>query len=211
MLLYLITDRLALGAGADGLDRLAALAADAALAGIDYVQIRERDLSASALVELARRVKRAVAGSATRVLVNDRFDVALAAGLDGVHLATHSLDVRAVREAVGDRLLVFASTHSEAEVRAARDAGADLVVCGPVFDTPSKRGMGAPLGAARLGRIAAGASIPVVALGGISLETVAPLRGRVAGVAAIRAFQDAWKSGGREALTAAAADLRRGI
>jgi thiamine-phosphate pyrophosphorylase len=182
---------------------------DAARAGVDFIQLRERDLPARALVDVARRARAAVAGTTTRLLVNDRLDVALAAGLDGVHLTTRSLSPAVVRACAPAGLLVGASTHSALEVRAAEAGGADLAVCGPAYDTPSKRGLGEPLGPERVGRIARAARIPVLALGGITHDNAREaLAAGATGVAAIRLFQEAWLAG---RLAATVADLRRSI
>lgn len=210
MLLYLITDRSALGPDPQALDRLVSMVGDASSAGIDYVQIRERDLPLPVLLDLARRAKRA-AGDGVRVLVNDRADVAIAAGLDGVHLTTRSVPARAVRDACGTSFVIGASTHSPAEVRDAEAGGADLVVCGPVFDTPSKRGMGDPLGADRVAAIAEAARIPVLGLGGITRTNARIAGAHLAGIAAIRAFQEAWLDRGRDGLASLAAELRGAI
>lgn len=127
-----------------------------------------------------------------RVLVNDRLDVALAAGADGVHLRVNSLPATDVRRAISrSDFLVAVSTHSLAQAQAAEKAGADFIVCGPVYDTPSKREFGAPLGLARFAEICRAVSIPVLALGGISLQNVRePLAHGAAGVAAISLFTD---------------------
>ena len=211
MLLYLISDRRALGRDPEACSRLVEMIGDAARAGLDYVQIRERDLPAVTLVALGRRAVDAAQGTRTRVFVNDRFDVALAAGLDGVHLTRRSLEAPAVRTASGGRLLIGVSTHSGDEVRAAEIGGADFVVCGPVYDTPSKRGMGEPLGPARVAAIAAGVRIPVLGIGGIARENAREAAAGIAGVAAIRMFQETWLERGYEGLAALAADLRAGI
>lgn len=210
MLLYLITDRSALGPDPQALDRLVSMVGDASRAGIDYVQIRERDLPIPMLVDLARRAKRA-AGDGARVLVNDRVDVAIAAGLDGVHLTTRSVPTRAVRDACGGSFVIGASTHSLAEVRAAEAGGADLVVCGPVYDTPSKRGMGEPLGVDLVAEIASAARVPVLGLGGITTSNARLVGPRLAGIAAIRTLQEAWIARGRDGLASLAAELRGGI
>lgn len=211
MLLYLITDRRALGEGPNAAERLVEMIGDAARAGVDLVQLRERDLAVRDLVALARDARAAVEGTATRLLVNDRFDVALAAGLHGVHLTTRSLAPGLVRAAAPD-LYLGVSTHSVAEASAAELDGADLVVCGPVYDTPSKRGMGEPLGPKTLAEAAAAAApIPVLALGGVTRENAAEAAAKTGGIAAIRLFQDAWLAGGRDGLAALAADLRASV
>ncbi len=199
--LCLITDRKALGTGQAALDSLVELARDASDAGIDWIQLREKDLSARSLHALALRVVTAASAGAARIIVNDRFDVALAARAAGVHLSTRSLTPDVVRSVTGSRLLVGASTHSEDEARAAERGGADYVVCGPVFATPSKSGFGPPLGAVEVSRIAGLVRIPVLALGGIDAASAPEaLRDPVAGIAAIRLFQDAWIAGGRAGL-----------
>ena len=208
-LLCLITDRRALGPDPGACEQLVRLAGAAARASLDIVQLRERDLAARDLVALARRMRDAMRGTATRLVVNDRLDVAIAAGADGVHLATHSLSPRAIRACTGAGLFVGASTHSAAEVAEAEAGGADYVVCGPAYDTPSKRAFGEPLGPALVGAIARSARIPVLALGGISRENAGEaLAAGASGLAAIRLFQEAWLEG---RLAALVADLRSAI
>lgn len=200
--LYLITDRRLLGSDPSSRERLVQFAADAAAAGIDLIQIRERDLGVRDLLGLARAVV-AATGSTARVLVNDRADVALAAGAAGVHLTTTSIPVRAVRKAFGRSLLVGVSTHSAAEAREAGAEGADFVVCGPVFPTPSKAGLGPPLGPDGLRCAVRASRAPVYALGGVTtgLFSVARETG-AAGIAGIRLFHEAWIETGRDGLEA---------
>ncbi len=197
--LCLISDRTAFGTGVAACDAVIRLARDASTAGVDWIQVREKDLSARDLFELTRRVVTAASIGSARVLVNDRFDVALAAGAHGVHLTTTSMSARIVRSAVGSRLVIGASTHSEEEARAASEDGADFVVCGPAFSTPSKAGYGDPLGPREVDRIASVAGLPLLALGGIDEQSAGLALGRaVSGIAAIRMFQDAWRSGGSD-------------
>jgi thiamine-phosphate pyrophosphorylase len=131
------------------------------------------------------------------VIVNDRLDVALAAGAAGVHLGRESLGAREVVSwcrggHAPAEFLVGVSCHSLAEAREAERAGAAYIFFGPVFDTPSKRGMGEPQGLARLGEICRVVKIPVLAIGGVSEENAAEcIRAGAAGIAAIRMFQDA--------------------
>ncbi len=206
MLLYLITDRRGLGRDPVAFDLLVAMVADAVACGIDFVQIRERDLSARDQLRLVERVLEAAEGrQRTKVLVNDRFDVAIAAAADGVHLAAHSLPVSTVRR-VAPALVIGASTHSLDDVRASH--GADLVVFGPVFDTPSKRGLGRPVGVDALAAATRASSAPVLALGGIDLEGARLVAPRSAGIAGIRLFQEAWMAGGRPGLGRLADELR---
>src|SRR5271167_4130335 len=126
-----ITDRLALGA-----NPLLPLIREAVHAGVDLVQIREKDLAARPLVELVRAAVEGARGTATRVVVNDRLDMALALGASGVHLGTQSVPAQAVRRLVPDDFLIGVSCHSLEEALAAESAGADYIVLGPIFATP---------------------------------------------------------------------------
>ena len=154
-------------------------------AGIGAVQLREKDLDDRNLYDLAR-LARTLLPPPTRLLVNGRLDVALAAGADGVHLPANGVPVGALRARFGEGVLIGRSTHTVEEVERARDEGADYVTFGPVFATPGK---GAPVGLEGLARAAA-AGVPVFALGGVTLERFRDLAGAgAAGVAAIRLFQ----------------------
>jgi thiamine-phosphate pyrophosphorylase len=168
------------------------LIAAAVRAGVSLVQLREKRLTARVLYELAARSAELVRGTGTRLLVNDRADVARAAGADGVHLTTRSLEASTVRRVFGPEFLIGVSTHTPAEARAARDHGADFAVYGPVFDTPSKRAYGPPVGLASLREVVQALSpFPLVALGGVTLDNAcAALDAGAGGVAAIRLFGD---------------------
>jgi len=172
---------------------LLALVARAVAAGIALIQLREKNLGARILHELAARASALARGTETRILVNDRADVALASRCDGVQLTNSSLEARVVRRTFGERFLVGVSTHSLREARAARDGGADFALFGPVFDTPSKRAYGPPLGLAALREAAlALAPFPLVAVGGMHAENLREvLRAGASGVAAIRMFVEA--------------------
>jgi thiamine-phosphate pyrophosphorylase len=138
---------------------------------IPLFQIREKNLPARKLYELVSRAVEITRGSATRLLVNDRFDLALATGADGVHLTSVSLPTRVVREVCGPEFVIGVSTHSLDEARAARDNGADFCVFGPVFETESKRSFGPPQGLERLKEVVAGVpGFPVLAIGGVSID-----------------------------------------
>lgn len=161
----------------------------AAQAGCQFIQIREKDLTPRSLTEFTRAALASAHPHGTRVLVNDRLDVALAAGADGVHLRVNSIPTREARQLTGKHFLIGVSTHSLAEAQAAARDGADFIVCGPVYDTPSKRAYGAPLGLARLAEICREVSVPVFALGGITLENYhATLQHGAAGIAGIGLF-----------------------
>ena len=172
--------------------RLLALVRAAVGARVTLVQLREKDLSGRALFELASAAAQVARGSATRVLVNDRADIARAAGCDGVHLTTSSPEASDVRRAFGEEFLIGVSAHTPHEARAASAGGADFAVFGPVFDTPSKRAYGPPVGLEALTKVALELSpFPLVALGGIGEgEVEKVLRAGAAGVAGIRFFAD---------------------
>ncbi|HSK62282.1 MAG TPA: thiamine phosphate synthase [Pyrinomonadaceae bacterium] len=141
---------------------------------VPLFQIREKNLPARRLFELASRAAEITRGSSTRLLVNDRFDVARAAGADGVHLSESSLPPRVVRETCGEEFLIGASTHSLESARAARNGGADFVVFGPVFETESKRAFGPPQGLEKLREVATALQgFPVLAIGGVTIDNAA--------------------------------------
>ncbi|HYV84441.1 MAG TPA: thiamine phosphate synthase [Patescibacteria group bacterium] len=171
------------------------VAVAAARGGVDFVQVREKDLDGGALLRLVSELQAALAGLAgarTRLLVNDRLDVALAAKTAGVHLPASGLPIEAARRHAGKKFLIGRSVHSLAEAKAAAKAGADYLIAGPVFPTPSKTAYGEPLGVAGLERIARAVRIPVWAIGGVTAETASALAGLpLAGVAAIRAVAGA--------------------
>lgn len=154
-------------------------------AEVPLFQIREKSLPARVLYQLTSRAAEMTRGSKTRLLVNDRSDIARAAGADGVHLTTRSLPADVVRGIYGSEFLIGVSTHSLEEARAARDAGADFVVFGPVFE---KQGFGVPQGLDKLRQVASELrDFPVLAIGGITLENVAAcLEAGASGIAAIR-------------------------
>lgn len=161
----------------------------ATLAGIEMIQLREKALTASQLLELAVNAVEVVRGSGTRLLINERFDVALGAGVDGVHLTSRSIPVERLREHVPEGFLIGVSTHSATEVEAAHSEGADFAILGPVFSTPDK---GKPIGLEQFGSVCRAVSpFPVIAVGGIdssNLDEV--IQTGAAGFAAIRYLND---------------------
>lgn len=186
MQVYFITDR-SLRAGRN----LEAIVGEAVQAGVDLVQLREKDLSGRELFVLTGRLVPICRRAGARLLVNDRLDVALAAGADGVHLPAGGLPVAAVRQAVPDGFLIGVSTHAAEEVERAESDGADFVVFGPVFPTPAKLRYGPPLGLEPLREVVERVKIPVYAIGGIDPAAVEQIRGLpVAGVAVIRAIME---------------------
>lgn len=164
----------------------------AVAAKVPLFQIREKKVSARVLYDLTARASEITRGSDTRLLVNDRADVARAAGAGGVHLTTRSLSPAVVRNTYGPEFLIGVSTHSLEEARAACAGGADFVVFGPVFETESKREFGEPQGLNRLAGVTSDLSgFPVVAIGGITLENArACFEAGASGVAAIRLLND---------------------
>ena len=194
-LLCYVTDRRSL-AGAPALTTELQKIEQATKAGVDWIQIRERDLSGRQLAKLTEQaILRAGDGSA--VLVNDRVDVAIATGASGVHLGEHSLPPMEVRELISQRLagrkfLLGASVHSLEGAVEAEQAEADYVIFGPVYSTPSKAGFGPPQGIQRLREVCQRLTIPVLAIGGITRENAGNVMAAgAAGIAAIRLFQDA--------------------
>ncbi len=159
--------------------------------GVDFVQVREKDLCDRDLYELTVRVVDAARGTRCRILVNGRPDIALTAGADGVHLPSNSLCPRHIRAWLPKGFLVGASTHSMREALRAAAAGADYVLFGPVYPTESKLLYGSPLGLECLRRICRRLSVPVIGLGGIHPEYVlGVLQAGAAGVAGISLFQN---------------------
>ncbi len=175
----------------------------AARAGVDWIQIREKDLSGRDCTSLAQEVLLRAAksparnGASARILVNDRLDVALSERAGGVHLGEKSLPPSEARRLVNavipsQDFLIGASCHSLEAARSAASDGADYLFFGPIFTTPSKAAFGAPQSLERLGEVCRAVSIPVLAIGGITLENAPDcLAAGAAGIAAIRLFQNA--------------------
>jgi thiamine-phosphate pyrophosphorylase len=183
------------------LDQLARSIENAIACGVDTVQVREKDLSDAELLSTAREAVAAASGTSTRIVINDRLDVAIASGAAGVHLGGASRPVNEVYEWRGGRgelahFLIGASCHSLDAALAAAHAGADYLFFGPVFATPSKAVFGPPQGLERLGEICRRVSVPIVAIGGIDWQNAPQcLRAGAAGIAAIRLFQEARDAG----------------
>ncbi|MGH9735249.1 MAG: thiamine phosphate synthase [Candidatus Acidiferrales bacterium] len=211
-----VTDRhsLTVPANADPIDALLQKIQTAIDGGVDWIQIREKDVTSGRLLKLARQAVTAAdessktsPGRRTRIYVNDRLDVALAAGGDGlpaaagVHLGGESLPVEQVVRwcRAGNappEFQIGVSCHSIDQTRAAAQNGADYIFFGPVFNTPSKRSFGPPQDLDRLGEICRAIQIPVIAIGGIDESNAQDcIRRGASGVAAIRLFQSAPKDG----------------
>ena len=164
----------------------------AVAAEINLIQLREKNLRTSILYDLTARAAEIVQGSQTHLLVNDRADVALAAGASGVHLTSRSIRASVIRQTFGAEFLIGVSTHSSEEVEAARSDAADFAVFGPVFETASKLVYGQPLGPESLKHVAVkSGSFPILALGGITLDNVGDcFRAGASGIAAIRLLEN---------------------
>jgi thiamine-phosphate pyrophosphorylase len=187
-------------------DRLAARVAVAARAGVHLVQIRERDLDGGPLVRLVRACVQGVRGTPARVIVNDRVDVALAAGAHGVHLRADSMPAARVRALTPAGFLVGRSVHAADEAaRVDADGGLDYLVFGTVFASRSKPGQ-PPSGTGMLAEVVRATRLPVLAVGGVApanFEAVA--RTGAAGFAAIGLFADAEDEGVRASVASAQA------
>lgn len=147
-------------------------------------------MPARVLYDLTVRAVEITRGSNTRLLVNDRVDIARAAGADGVHLTARSLPADVVRKICGPDFLIGVSTHSLDEARTAQAAGADFVVFGPVFETESKRAFGAPQGLDKLREVTTAlGEFPVIAIGGVTEENRAScVDAGASGIAGISLF-----------------------
>ena len=145
-------------------------------AGVPAIQLRERDLSTRELLSLAGQIHAMTKSRGVRLIINDRVDLVQALDLDGVHLRASSLPVSVVRRVLGPRRLIGVSTHSVKEVQQAGDDGADYVILGPIFETPSKREFGAPLGLAALADACRRSSVPVFAIGGMTIKRIVAAR-----------------------------------
>ena len=175
-------------------------------AGVPAIQLRERDLPTGELLSLAQQVRAMTRDRAVPLIINDRVDMAVALDLDGVHLRASSLPVSVARRVLGEHRLIGVSTHSMREVQQAGDDGADYVILGPIFETPSKREFGEPLGVAVLAAACRHSSVPVFAIGGITREQIESVCGAGAfGVAMIGGIL------GREDVGKATADMQAAV
>jgi thiamine-phosphate pyrophosphorylase len=174
----------------------------AAKAGVDWIQIREKDLSGREIFDLVLQVisqvkKKLGANCRTKLIVNDRFDVAISAQAHGVHLGEHSVAVAEIRRwltAHSNRnereILIGASCHSLDNCKAAEQSGADYIFFGPIFPSPSKAAYGSPQGIKALADVCRVVNVPVLAIGGITLENgYLCINAGAEGLAAIRLFQ----------------------
>jgi thiamine-phosphate pyrophosphorylase len=167
--LYLITDRRLITHHAS----LITAVREALRGGVRAIQLREKDLGTRELLSLAYKMRRLTAKYRARLFINDRLDIALAVGADGVHLTQRSVPVDAVRSAIGvSPLLIGVSTHSLNEAIKAERGGADFITLGPVYRTPSKLRYGPPIGLETLKEVCERVRIPVFAIGGIKARRI---------------------------------------
>jgi len=175
-------------------------------AGVSAIQLRERNLPTRELLSLTQQIRAMTRDRAVPLIINDRIDMTVALDLDGVHLRASSLPVSVARRVVGHHRLIGVSAHSVAEAQQAGDDGADYVILGPIFETPSKREFGDPLGLAVLADACRRSSAPVFAIGGVTRERIESVRGAGAfGVAMIGGIL------GREDVGKATADMQSAV
>lgn len=181
--LYLITGRHQAGGRP-----LTAVVRQALEGGIRAVQLREKDLPAAELYRLATKLRSITSEFDARLIINDRLDIAMAAGADGVHIGINSLPVAVARSVMGKDKIICYSAHDVDEALSAQADGADFVTFGPVYHTPSKIEYGEPCGVKKLADAVSALNIPVIGLGGISEANVTDaLSAGIRGVAVISA------------------------
>ena len=149
---------------------------EALQAGVRLIQLREKDLDTRSLLTLATEVLTLTRSYNASLLINDRVDVAQAIGAEGVHLRANSLPIPVTRRILGPKALIGASAHTSQEVMAAEAQGADFIVLGPIYDTPSKRDFGPPLGIQVMGEVQRTCHTPLYAIGGLTPERAAGVR-----------------------------------
>lgn len=185
--LYLVTDRtLSLGRSTVEVVRAAIRG------GVSCVQLREKGCSTREFVDEARLLKALLAGTGVPLFINDRLDVALAVGADGVHLGQNDLAIADARRLVGNRMIIGISAESVADAVRAEAEGADYIGASPVFTTPTKTDTAPPLGLAGLRAIRRAVQLPLVAIGGINADNAAAvLRAGADGLAVVSAIVSA--------------------
>jgi thiamine-phosphate pyrophosphorylase len=188
--LYLITDRKLLTPHSS----LLTAVEDGLKGGVKAVQLREKDLNTRELLELAYKIRELTKEYHAKLFINDRIDIALAIGADGVHIGQKGIPAHAVRKIVQEKLRIGVSTHSLEEALEAERDGADFITLGPIYETPSKLKYGKPIGVDTLRRVKSAVSIPVFGIGGIKLDRVQEVMEAgadgVALISAILAAQD---------------------
>jgi thiamine-phosphate diphosphorylase len=192
-LICLVTDRHRLSPHADrtqALDRIVQLAAAAAHAGVDLIQIRENDLTVRDLARLVELCVAMAEGTPSKIVVNDRLDVAIAEGAGGVHLRSDSIEAGSVRCLISGEFVVGRSAHGAAEAaEVARRGGVDYLILGTIFSTASKPPAHPVAGVEELARATAAVSVPVLAIGGVSVERAGMVaKAGAHGIAAVGLF-----------------------
>jgi len=183
--LYVITDRKILSPPSS----LLTAVEEALKGGVKAVQLREKDLGTREALDMAYKMREVCKAYNAKLYVNDRVDIALAVGADGVHLGQKSIPAHVVKKTFRDRFIIGVSTHNLDEALEAERGGADFITLGPIYHTPSKIKYGEPIGIDSLSRVKAQISIPVFAIGGITLDKVGEVKGAGAdGVALISAI-----------------------
>ena len=185
--LYLVTDRtLSLGRSTVEVVRAAIRG------GVSCVQLREKGCSTREFMDEARLLKALLAGTGVPLFINDRLDVALAVGADGVHLGQNDLPIADARRLVGNRMIIGISAESVADAIRAEAEGADYIGASPVFTTPTKTDTAPPLGLAGLRAVRRAVQLPLVAIGGINADNAAQvLRAGADGLAVVSAIVSA--------------------
>ena len=185
--LYLVTDRtLSLGRSTVEVVRAAIRG------GVSCVQLREKGCSTREFMDEARLLKALLAGTGVPLFINDRLDVALAVGADGVHLGQNDLAIADARRLVGNRMIIGISAESVADAVRAEAEGADYIGASPVFTTPTKTDTASPLGLDGLRAIRRAVQLPLVAIGGINADNAAAvLRAGADGLAVVSAIVSA--------------------
>lgn len=160
--------------------------------GADAIQMRERDLPGGELMRLGRELRQVTRDAGAALIVNHRADLAVALEADGLHLGWRSVGVPEARQICGDKMRIGVSCHDGGQLRFAEEAGADYVLLGPVFPTPSKEGLVEALGMEKFRELVKAARLPIVGVGGITPENFRDaLDAGAAGVAVISAIMDA--------------------
>lgn len=201
--LYLVTDRHQTRGRP-----LVPLIEQALSAGVRAIQLREKDLNTRSLLALGEEVLWLTREYRSLLLINDRVDIVQALGADGVHLRSDSIPISVARRLLGPERLIGVSAHSVEEVLQADSEGADFAVLGPIYDTPSKRAYGAPIGLGPLQEASRMASIPIFAIGGLTASKVGEVRRAGArGIAVVSSILSAGsvKAAAQELLDALAA------
>ncbi|MCX8026688.1 MAG: thiamine phosphate synthase [Thermodesulfovibrionales bacterium] len=172
MHLYLITDRKIFNSE----DEFLRAVEDALRGGVRMLQMREKDLPDRQMLNLAYRLRDITSRYSARLFVNDRLDIAMIVSADGIHLGQSSIYADVVRDTSQQKMQIGVSTHSLDEALDAQRRSADFITFGPVFDTPSKRAYGAPVGIKKLQEVVKTVEIPVYAIGGIKLENLSEIK-----------------------------------